>query len=96
MHQSGGGHDDVESSGDDSPLGQGAGGDLRNPPRWGWRRRRLWNFSRILALGTRVFRYEGIYIGEEAASGEPGVGSPHLGPPGVLAACGDPAYHCMV
>ena len=41
--------------GDDSPLRQGAGGDLLNPPRWDWRRRRLWKVFRIVALGTGVF-----------------------------------------
>ena len=41
--------------GDDSPLRQGAGGDLLNPPRWDWRRRRLWKVFRIVALGTRGF-----------------------------------------
>ena len=46
--------------GDDSPLRQGARGDLLNPPRWDWQRRRLWNFSRIVALGNRVFATESI------------------------------------
>ena len=41
--------------GDDSPLRQGAGGDLLNPPRWDWRRRRLWKVFRIVALGTWGF-----------------------------------------
>ena len=41
--------------GDDSPLRQGARGDLLNPPRWDWRRRRLSKVFRIVALGTRGF-----------------------------------------
>ena len=41
--------------GDESPLRQGAGGDLQNPPRWDWRRRRLWKVFRIVALGTGGF-----------------------------------------
>src|SRR5215218_230097 len=40
--------------GDDSPLRQGAGGDLLNPPRWDWRRRHNKVF-RIVALGTEGF-----------------------------------------
>ena len=47
-------------SGDDSPLRQGAGGDLLNPPRWDWRRLRLWKVFRIVALGTGVFATEAI------------------------------------
>ena len=46
--------------GDDSPLRQGAGGDLLNPPRWDWRRRRLWKVFRIVALGTRGFATKAI------------------------------------
>src|SRR5215218_845323 len=42
-------------AGDDSPLRQGAGGDLQNPPRWDWRRRRLSKVFRIVALGTGGF-----------------------------------------
>ena len=41
--------------GDDSPLRQGAGGDLLDPPRWDRRRRRLWKVFRIVALGTGGF-----------------------------------------
>ena len=41
--------------GNDSPLRQGAGGDLLNPPRWDWRQRRLWKVFRIVALGTGGF-----------------------------------------
>ena len=40
--------------GDDSPLRQGAGGDLLDPPRWD-RRRRLSKVFRIVALGTGGF-----------------------------------------
>ena len=46
--------------GDDSPLRQGAGGDLLNPPRWDWRRRRLWKVFRIVALGTGGFAMEAL------------------------------------
>src|SRR5215218_4886701 len=46
--------------GDDSPLRQGAGGDLLNPPRWDWRRRHLWKVFRIVALGTGVFATKAI------------------------------------
>ena len=46
--------------GDDSPLRQGAGGDLLNPPRWDWRRRRLWKVFRIVALGTGGFATKAI------------------------------------
>src|SRR5215218_544138 len=46
--------------GDDSPLRQGAGGDLLNPPRWDWRRRRLWKVFRIVALGTGTIFDEGL------------------------------------
>src|SRR5215218_7779701 len=46
--------------GDESPLRQGAGGDLLNPPRWDSRRRRLWKVFRIVALGTGGFAMEAI------------------------------------
>ena len=46
--------------GDDSPLRHGAGGDLLNPPRWDWRRRRLWKVFRIVALGTGGFATEAL------------------------------------
>ena len=46
--------------GDESPLRQGAGGDLLNPPRWDSRRRRLWKVFRIVALGTGVFATEAL------------------------------------
>ena len=46
--------------GDDSPLRQGAGGDLLNPPRWDWRRWRLWKVFRIVALGTGTIIDEGL------------------------------------
>ena len=46
--------------GDESPLRQGAGGDLLNPPRWDWRRRRLWKVFRIVALGTGGFVTEAL------------------------------------
>ncbi len=46
--------------GDDSPLRQGAGGDLLNPPRWDWRRRRLSKVFRIVALGTGGFATEAL------------------------------------
>ena len=46
--------------GDDSPLRQGAGGDLLNPPRWDWRRRRLWKVFRIVVLGTGGFATEAL------------------------------------
>ena len=46
--------------GDDSPLRQGAGGDLLNPPRWDSRRRRLWKVFRIVALGTGGFATEAL------------------------------------
>jgi hypothetical protein len=46
--------------GDESPLRQGAGGDLLNPPRWDSRRRRLWKVFRIVALGTGGFATEAL------------------------------------
>ena len=46
--------------GDDSPLRQGAGGDLLDPPRWDRRRRRLWKVFRIVALGTGGFATEAL------------------------------------
>src|SRR5215203_1249110 len=55
--------------GDDSPLRQGAGGDLLNPPRWDWRRRRLWKYFRIVALGNRVFATKSISRRKGSAGG---------------------------
>ena len=46
--------------GDESPLRQGAGGDLQNPPRWDWRRRRLSKVFRIVALGPGGFATEAL------------------------------------
>ena len=63
--------------GDDSPLRQGAGGDLLNPLRWDWRRR-LWNFSRIVALGNRVFATESLSRRKGRVGG--GTGGPHPSP----------------
>ena len=42
--------------GDESPLRQGAGGDLLNPPRWDSRRRRLWKVFRIVVFSHQGFR----------------------------------------
>ena len=55
--------------GDDSPLRQGAGGDLLNPPRWDWRRRHLWKVFRIVALDTGVIIDEGFLQSERQVQG---------------------------
>ncbi len=61
--------------GDDSPLRQGAGGDLLNPPRWDWRRRRLWKVFRIVALGTGGFATEALSRRKGRSGG--GTRAPH-------------------
>ena len=61
--------------GDDSPLRQGAGGDLLDPPRWDRRRRRLWKVFRIVVLGTGVFVTETFYRRKGRSRG--GTGAPH-------------------
>src|SRR5215217_2335656 len=63
--------------GDESPLRQGAGGDLLNPPRWDSRRRRLWKVFRIVALGTGGFATETLSrrkVNAGATRGAQGVG----------------------
>ena len=70
--------------GDDSPLRQGAGGDLLNPPRWDWRRRRLWKVFRIVALGTGAIVDEDLSRRKGRSGGV--TGAPHAravrAPPG--------------
>ena len=61
--------------GDDSPLRQGAGGDLLNPPRWDWRRRCLWKVFRIVALDTGGFTTKTICRRKGSLGGV--TGAPH-------------------
>ena len=62
-------------SGDDSPLRQGAGGDLLNPPRWDRRLRHLWKVFRIVALGTGVFATKSLSRRKGGVGGV--TGAPH-------------------
>ena len=55
--------------GDDSPLRQGAGGDLLNPPRWDWQRWRLWKVFHIVTLGTGTIIDEGLSRREGRSGG---------------------------
>ena len=61
--------------GDDSPLRQGAGGDLLDPPRWDRRWRRLWKVFRIVALGTGGFVTEALSRRKGKSGG--GTRAPH-------------------
>src|SRR5215218_495220 len=61
--------------GEDSPLRQGTGGDLLNPPRWDWRRRRLWKVFRIVALGTEGFATKALSRRKGGVGGV--TGAPH-------------------
>src|SRR5215204_4622915 len=68
--------------GDESPLRQGAGGDLLNPPRWDSRRRRLWKVFRIVALGTGVFATEALSRRKGNAGGHTRAPHPRSARPG--------------
>ena len=64
--------------GDESPLRQGAGGDLLDPPRWDRRWRRLWKVFRIVALGTGGFATEALSRRKGKSGG--GTRAPHHRP----------------
>ena len=61
--------------GDESPLRQGAGGDLLNPARWDSRRRRHSNVFRIVSLGTGGFATKALSRRKGGVGGV--TGAPH-------------------
>ena len=54
--------------GDDSPLRQGAGGDLLNPPRWDWRRGVSGRFS-VSWLSVLGFSRRRLFVGGRVGQG---------------------------